>query len=295
MSPFPRHVCHVRAWLAVRPLVALAGVALSVASCGCRFFGGDSRLSQSMHASRDLSNQGLRAMENRDVQAAESLLSRAVKACPADPEARRHHAEALWQSGKNQDALREIAEAVRLDPGDAAIHVRASAMQLDLGNTVEAGREAEIAIDLDPRSAQAWRSRGRVYASIGENRRALADFQRALAFAPQDRELLQDLAEMYKTSGQPRRMLAVVQRLEETYAPGEEPQHVLHLTGLAYEAQGRYQRAADCFAKALERGPATPELLQAQAANEHRLQTASVSDEDATRQTSKPARGMAKR
>ncbi len=43
--------------------------------------------------------------------------------------------------------------------------------------------------------------------------------------------------------------------------PGEEPQQVLYLQGLALEALARHADAADAFAMAVEHGSPNPELL----------------------------------
>ena len=45
------------------------------------------------------------------------------------------------------------------------------------------------------------------------------------------------------------------------YGPNEEPQDVLYLKGLALEALGRHDDAADTFSVALDHGTPTPELF----------------------------------
>ena len=52
-----------------------------------------------------------------------------------------------------------------------------------------------------------------------------------------------------------------LQNLSDTYGPGEEPQQVLYLLGLAYEAAQRYDDAAESFTTAIQHGQATPDLL----------------------------------
>ena len=69
-----------------------------VAMGGCRLPGRDGPVSQSLATSRQLSHRGVNALEHGDAQGAASFLGEAVKSCPADPQARAHYAEALWQS-----------------------------------------------------------------------------------------------------------------------------------------------------------------------------------------------------
>jgi Flp pilus assembly protein TadD len=55
--------------------------------------------------------------------------------------------------------------------------------------------------------------------------------------------------------------LAGLQNLAESYPPGEEPQRVLYLMGLAYTAMGRHADAVEVLAMARDRGPPSGELL----------------------------------
>jgi tetratricopeptide (TPR) repeat protein len=200
-------------------------------------------------------------MEQGDVATAESLLGDAVKACPTDVEARRHYAEALWQSGQREKAVQQLLQALAIAPDDASLAVRAGEMQLALGQLDEAQRQANQVLDLNPSEGGAWALRGRAEEAGGQIDRALADLQRALEFHRDDRDLLYDTAELYRRINRPQRALSTLIALRDTYGPGEEPQQVLYLQGLALEALGRHSDAADAFALALEHGTPNPELL----------------------------------
>jgi tetratricopeptide (TPR) repeat protein len=95
----------------------------------------------------------------------------------------------------------------------------------------------------------------------GQQRQALADYLRALGYAPGDNKILLEVAELYRQLDQPERALQTLQVLADSYAPGEEPQQVLYLTGLAYTALGRHGDAVDSFSAALLRDKPTPEIL----------------------------------
>lgn len=200
-------------------------------------------------------------MDRQQWDEAQQLLAKAVRACPKDAEARRSFAEVLWHQGAKEEAQKHLEEAIRLSGDDATLHARLAQMQLELGQSEAAAREAELALDLDPRLAAAWATRGRVMLAAGQAQQALADYHRALAYAPDDRELLLQIAELYRQLQQPDRSLTSLQTLAETYAPGEEPQQVLQLLGLAYAGLGRYDDAAEQYALALRRGPAGADLL----------------------------------
>ncbi len=81
--------------------------------------------------------------------------------------------------------------------------------------------------------------RGQVAAVAGNPRQALADYHRALGYAPGDRQIELLLAESYRQLNQPERALAALQSLAEGYSPGEQPQQLLYLQGLAQRACGR--------------------------------------------------------
>jgi len=155
----------------------------------------------------------------------------------------------------------QLGEAANLAPNDAFIRVRLAEMHLATGQIDQAAAAAEQAIDLDPKLAQAWAVRARVRLAAGDPRRALGDFHRALGFVPDDREVLLETAELHRRMGRPQRALATLQSLADTYSPGEEPQQVLHLIGLAYMALGQYEDAVMALSEAVVRQTPSPDLL----------------------------------
>jgi len=210
--------------------------------------------------SRQLTQRGIAAADRGRREKAEKLLADAVKACPADPEARRHYAELLWQRGARPEAMAQLQEAVSLDGEDATLLVRLAEMQLESGQIRPAWRNAEAALDVNPKLAAAWAVRGRVMRATGQHRQALADYHRALGRAPGDRQVLLEVADLYYRLGRPQRALATLHALTDTYAPGEEPQDVLHLTGLVYGALGRHEEGAEKLAAAVIASDATAEM-----------------------------------
>jgi len=237
-------------WLLVLPLLT-----------GCKLPGSDGPVSQQLLTSRHYSQQGLAAMDRAEWERAETVLARAVRACPTDVEARRHYAEALWQRGHREEAIAQLIEASRLVPDDPAIYVRLAEMRLEMGQVAAARQAAERGLDLDPKVAQAWAVHGRVMCAAGDHRQALADYHRALGYAPNERSILLDVAEAYRQLNEPQRALLTLQKLNDTYPPGEESPQVLYLLGLAYSATGRYDDAVETYTAAMLRDRPTPELL----------------------------------
>jgi len=228
---------------------------------GCRLPGRDGPVSQSLATCRQLSQRGIGALERGQPAEAESLLADAVRACPADPDARRYYGEALWRRGARQAAVAQLEEAGRLVSEDAAVRVRLAEMYLALGQVQRAWQNAEQAIDLNPKLPAAWTIRGRLLRSAGRPWHALADYHRALGYSRDDRQVLLEVAQLHRELDRPQQALATLQTLADTYSPGEEPQQVLYLQGLACVAMDRYEDGIEKFAAAAVRGQPTPEIL----------------------------------
>ena len=250
-----------RALLTRHVLTALITLVLALTLSGCRLPLMEGPISRSLASCRRHSQRGVAAMERQQWAEAEKSLEQAVEACSADPEARRHYAEALWRRDKPTEAVAQLEQASRLTPDDAVVYVRLAEMRLAMDQVDQARRAAEQAIDLEPKRSSAWAVRGQILHSIGRRRQALADYHRALGLAPDDRTLLLRVAELYRELNQPERALAALHRLADVWAPDEEPQQIDYLKGLAYSALGRPQEAAESYAAAAARAAPTLEIL----------------------------------
>jgi tetratricopeptide (TPR) repeat protein len=238
-------------WLVVANLSGISG---------CATFGRRSATEKAT-ACRDLTQQGVSAMELGQWQRAELLLQQAVDEFPEDAEAHHQLAEAQWHRGTAPEALQHIAAAVAAAPADPLIAVRAGEMTLAAGQREAALAYAEQAIRVNPQLASAWALRGRIFWQLQQPDRAVADLQRALEFAPDRGDILLDLAVMYRDRGQPTRCLTTLGHLHETCPAGNEPQPALVLEGLALLDLGRPHQACEVFVAATQRGPASAQLF----------------------------------
>ena len=241
-----------------RGIVAAALVV--VAGSGCRLMPRSGPVPQDVADARRLCNEGLSAADRKDLLRAEGLLERAVKNCPTDVDARRHYADVLWQRGERMAAVTQIAEALRLSPGDIGLCIDGGRMYMELGLLDDADRLSREAVRVAPRSEKAWRLHGQVALARGRAEEALADFHRALSIAPDDRDLILDTAEVYRRLGRPQRALATLAILGETYAPNQTPSQVLALEGMAHEALDRPTDAIESYRQAVARGLQSQEI-----------------------------------
>jgi len=241
-----------------------AAVLLGVATAslaGCASFRKQKVVPDSVANCRQLSCEGVAAMERGHWEHAQELLEQAVEISPGDIDARRQLAEVLWRSGSRQEAAAHMQAAVNLDPRHAPTVIRCGEMLLGLGAVERAKGRAEEAIVLEATNAGAWALRGRVFRQQGELERALADLQQALRFSPNALDLLQDTAEIQYQLGRPQRSLATVQHLLDTAPPDSQPRESLWLAGLAYGAVNRREEAVANLQAATLRGEPHPELL----------------------------------
>ena len=238
----------------------MVAVALALSAAGCRLPGREGPVSESLVTSRQFCQQGVASIERGEWERAEELLADAVETCPLDPDARRYYAEALWHRGRREQALLQLEEASRLAFDDPTVSVLLAEKRLAAGHVELARQSAQYAIDLDPKHAGAWAVRGRVSRANGWPSQALADYHRALSLAPHDRTILLEIAELYRELNQPERAMAALYTLSDTYSPGEEPQQVLYLQGLAYGALKRWDEAVESLSAASVREQPTAEI-----------------------------------
>jgi tetratricopeptide (TPR) repeat protein len=212
-------------------------------------------------ACRDLTQQGVTAMELGQWPEAEKLLQSAVEASPVDSATRRYLAEVLWHRGATDAAIVQIEAAVRLDQRDASLVVRSGEMLLGTGAAEKALERADEAIALNPKLASAWALRGRVYWRMEQTDRALADLQRSLQFAPDSSDVLMDIAAIYRQRGEHDRCLTTLHHLLDTYPPGQATQLAYWMEGLTLADLGRPEQAVECLEIANRQGPANADVL----------------------------------
>jgi tetratricopeptide (TPR) repeat protein len=229
--------------------------------CGCQLLVGHERpVTKQMAASRQLSQQGISALDRGEWESGETLLAQAIKSCPADPEPHRHYGEAMWHRGAREEGLAQMREAMRLSSDDPQLVVRCGEMCLALGRINEAKLLADEALDLCPKQGSAWALRGAVAAAMGQIDDALADYHRGLEYLPDDKRLLLATAELYQQQGRPGRALSLLEALRDLYPAGEEPQRVLYLEGLALTGVARFDDAIETYTLALGRDRPTAEI-----------------------------------
>lgn len=228
---------------------------------GCKTFTQRGPVPEAVASCRQLSQQGIDHIHQGKWEQAEILLAQAVAACDSNAEARQQYAETLWHRGARKEAVTQMEAALKLSPEDATLHCRLGEMNLAMRDFQKAEYHVVQAMQHDGKLAAAWSLRGRINRAAGRPVQALSDMQRALCYAPDDASILLTIAELQREASQPQRALVTLLALADLYPPGEEPQEVLYLTGLALTAMGRHADAAESLYAASLRGQPTAEIL----------------------------------
>lgn len=246
-----------RATRTARLGLAVAVCAGSLAGCRLPCYEGPS--AKNVLASRDLTQRGLREIERGQWEDAQKLFAKAVQQCPADAEAHRLYAESLWKHGRQDEALFEMSEAVRLSDGEPQPLLRYAEMRFERREFAVAIDAAERALDQDPQSAEAWALRAKLWQSQGDLAQATADFHQALRYEPNRRDALAGLAEIHRANNEPQQALVSLQTLADTYDQGQVPREVIDQEAQALLALQRPADAAERYALACRSGaPSLP-------------------------------------
>lgn len=232
-----------------------------VALSGCKMFSRGAT-NERLVASRRMSLQGTDALQRGHWEEAESLFGAAVRQCGVDERARAGYAEALWQRGACDEAIRELEQASRLAEGDHDLLVRLGEMRLARGDRDGAVACAQQALDRQRQCASAWALQANVLRAQGKLDEALVSYHRALHCDAHRGDVQLAVAEVYCEQNRPRRALSTLEVLADGYGPGKTPARVLQLQGLAQTQLKRYDEAVGNLLAAARQGPPSVEILR---------------------------------
>jgi predicted O-linked N-acetylglucosamine transferase (SPINDLY family) len=201
---------------------------------------------------------------------AERLYLEVLAQDPQDFTARHLLGVARAQSGRLDQALADIEDALKINPSDAeAVFNRANVLKI-LARPLEALAGYEQALALKPGWAQVENNRGTVLQALGRHEDALAAYDRALAAAPDNVDALNNRGSVLQDLKRPAEALACYDRALRL-APNFSA--AFNNRGSALMDLKRFADALSCFDSALAlrptdaqamniRGNALPALLR---------------------------------
>lgn len=202
---------------------------------------------------RELSFQGVDAMQDGEWGEAELLFQAAVETCPEDERARRYYAQTLMHRGEIDLAIGQMEKAVQLSGGDPKLLVELGRMLLKRGNLDEAVEQADAAIRGDKQLASAWALKAETWQMKNDPKNALSCFHRALSYDPKNLDVHIAIANLYQQTDRPHRALSTLESLAQNYPHQQQPASLLLQQGIVLKRIGRHRHAAERLAMSLER------------------------------------------
>jgi len=141
-----------------------------------------------------------------------------------------HKAMAYKQSGKTEDAMRELKRALELREDYAAAHFSLGILYRQKKQTAEAIHHLERAVQLDSKSAQSHFSLGLAYNQAGRNDESMKELTEAAKLAPKDDQIQNSLGTLLIRKDA---KLAIPYLQAAVNAKPTDPGY-LHSLGLAY-------------------------------------------------------------
>ena len=207
---------------------------------------------------KDLLEEAIALHRNGRLDDAERLYLKILAKTPRNFKARHLLGVVRAQTGRTDEALADMEEALSINPGDPeALLNRANVLKV-LGRPLEALAEYERALAVNPGWAQAENNRGTVLQALGRHEEALAAYDRALAIQPNLVEALSNRGSVLEELRRPAEALACYDqalRLAPNYATA------FNNRGSALAALKRFADALSCFDQALVLRPGNPEVM----------------------------------
>ncbi|MGO1118273.1 tetratricopeptide repeat protein [Rhodovibrionaceae bacterium A322] len=189
--------------------------------------------------------------ESGDLEAAQRLYSRLIKAFPGDVEPRLGKAGSQFDAGLFTDAKASYEEALELEPGNIEARIGLGRTLLALGK-----KEAALAFFSGVHREQPenyWGLNGSAVAldMLGRHAEAQGIYQMALRTFPGNQMLLSNQALSYSLSNQPQRAVGILTSLGPA---ADLPPRIRQNLALAYGLTGNEDKAAETSRMDLEEG-----------------------------------------
>ncbi|MBT3292924.1 tetratricopeptide repeat protein [Candidatus Peregrinibacteria bacterium] len=111
--------------------------------------------------------------------------------------------------GKNEEAILDLNEAIRLDPTNSYAYIdRAHAVTRlgfpddIVGSNTRAIEDFTKALELEPENSTQYSNRGFAYSRIGDSDSALSDFNRAIELDPENNIAYLNRSNLYRSKGE---------------------------------------------------------------------------------------------
>jgi tetratricopeptide (TPR) repeat protein len=160
--------------------------------------------------------------------------------------------------GRHEEAVNELKEALKLNPDYTEAHCNLGNIYARSGRYEEAAGELQEALRINPELAIAHNNLGNIYALQKRNEEAIQEFKEALRINPDYAPAHNNLGNAYAEAG--RHEDAIREFQEALLLDPEFPEAYLGM-GLVYYAQNSFERAAQAMIRAVCLSPAFLECV----------------------------------
>jgi len=202
-------------------------------------------------AARQWMLQGLEASQRGDWLSAEERLDRALQLAPDDERIHYHLSRVHWQQGRRQEALQEMAEAVRLSGDSPYLLVELGRLHLWMGRPETAEALARRALRRGEPRAAAHALLGDALRQQGQLQTALEHYHRSLDLDPYNPDVRLAVADIYRVWQEPWRILATLSALPRHNLARSQQAWLCYLEGTAYRQLQRYDDALTAWRQAV--------------------------------------------
>jgi len=129
------------------------------------------------------------AYVERDLEAAERCVRRAIALDPVHPHPREVLARILRRAGRAEPAVAAVEAALERAPHDCRLWLLRADLALEFDDPGAARRAYDAAVEAAPAEAEPWAARAGFRAARGELGPALSDYDRAIELRPGDADL----------------------------------------------------------------------------------------------------------
>jgi len=154
--------------------------------------------------------------------------------------------------GHDNEAAKDLAQALTLGGEDALLRRRRAELLLRLDRLQEALDEAKVAVGIAPREAINHHLLARCYLALGWKERAVRALEQAIKLDPSQALYYYSLSEALCQLGQ---VESAVATLERAIALESEQASWHHWLGQLYAYQGLYSKAVEAYGQAVELAP----------------------------------------
>ncbi|WP_165246387.1 tetratricopeptide repeat protein [Paludisphaera soli] len=176
----------------------------------------------------------------------------AIRIFPGDPNSHIGRGDVHRALGDFPRALADLDEAVRLGPGYPRAFASRGRLLEDLKQDDRAEADYSRAVEVDPNYAFAYRLRGALRSRLGRNDEALADFEVVGRLRPDDSETLKDRGGVLERMGRHQEALVA---LDRAIAIDPKNAKAYQNRGAAYNSLARYEDAVADLDRAIALDP----------------------------------------